>query len=139
MKKNSLKYSVFVFSLVLSQFALAQKKQEKIRTEEVNVVKSYTPTISDAFKIKETPALNEEGTSPKETVKYRIFSFPVASTFTPTKGRAEGVDQEELGRFYKSYATFGFFSDYRDPCFFSYLLYLKKLTLIILKFLLKIM
>lgn len=107
MKKNSLKYSVFVFSLVLSQFALAQKKQEKIRTEEVNVVKSYTPTISDAFKIKETPALNEEGTSPKETVKYSIFSFPVASTFTPTKGRAEGVGQEELGRFYKSYATFG--------------------------------
>lgn len=107
MKKNSLKYSVFVFSLMLSQFALAQKKQEKIRTEEVNVVKSYTPTISDAFKIKETPALNEEGTSPKETVKYSIFSFPVASTFTPTKGRAEGVDQEELGRFYKSYATFG--------------------------------
>ena len=107
MKKNSLKYSVFVFSLVLSQFALAQKKQEKIRTEEVNVVKSYTPTISDAFKIKETPALNEEGTSPKETVKYSIFSFPVASTFTPSKGRAEGVDQEELGRFYKSYATFG--------------------------------
>ena len=107
MKKNSLKYSVFVFSLMLSQFALAQKKQEKIRTEEVNVVKSYTPTISDAFKIKETPALNEEGTSPKETVKYSIFSFPVASTFTPTKGRAEGVGQEELGRFYKSYATFG--------------------------------
>ena len=107
MKKNSLKYSVFVFSLVLSQFALAQKKQEKIRTEEVNVVKSYTPTISDAFKIKETPALNEEGTSPKETVKYSIFSFPVASTFTPSKGRAEGVGQEELGRFYKSYATFG--------------------------------
>ena len=107
MKKNSLKYSVFVLSLVLSQFAFAQKKQEKIRTEEVNVVKSYTPTISDAFKIKETPALNEEGTSPKETVKYSIFSFPVASTFTPTKGRAEGVGQEELGRFYKSYATFG--------------------------------
>ena len=107
MKKNSLKYSVFVFSLVLSQFAFAQKKQEKIRTEEVNVVKSYTPTISDAFKIKETPALNEEGTSPKEIVKYSIFSFPVASTFTPTKGRAEGVGQEELGRFYKSYATFG--------------------------------
>ena len=59
MKKNSLKYSVFVFSLVLSQFALAQKKQEKIRTEEVNVVKSYTPTISDAFKIKETPAASK--------------------------------------------------------------------------------
>ncbi len=107
MKRIVLRYSTFVVLLCVSQLALAQKKQEKIRTEEVNVVKSYSPTISDAFKIKETPALNEEGTSPKETVKYSIFSFPVASTFTPTKGRAEGVSQEELGRFYKSYATFG--------------------------------
>ena len=107
MRKNSLKYIVFVLSLVLSPFALAQKKQEKMRTEEVNVVKSYTPTISDAFKIKETPALNEEGTTTKETVKYNIFSFPVASTFTPSKGSAEDVDKEEIGRFYKSYATLG--------------------------------
>lgn len=107
MRKNSLKYIVFVLSLVLSPFALAQKKQEKMRTEEVNVVKSYTPTISDAFKIKETPALNEEGTTTKETVKYSVFSFPVASTFTPSKGSAEDVDKEEIGRFYKSYATLG--------------------------------
>ncbi len=107
MKKNSLKYIVFALSLVLGPLALAQKKQEKMRTEEVNVVKSYTPTISDAFKIKETPSLNEEGTTAKETVKYSIFSFPVASTFTPSKGGAENVDKEELGRFYKSYATFG--------------------------------
>lgn len=107
MKRIVLGYSTFVVLLCVSQLALAQKKQEKIRTEEVNVVKSYSPTISDAFKIKETPALNVEGTSPKETVKYSIFSFPVASTFTPNKGRAEEVDQEELGRFYKSYATFG--------------------------------
>ena len=107
MKRIVLRYSTFVVLLCVSQLALAQKKQEKIRTEEVNVVKSYSPTISDAFKIKETPALNVEGTSPKETVKYSIFSFPVASTFTPNKGRAEEVDQEELGRFYKSYATFG--------------------------------
>ena len=107
MKKNIKNSLLFISTLLSFQFGLAQKKQEKIRTEEVNVVKSYTPTISDAFKIKETPLLNEEGTSPKETVKYNIFSFPVASTFTPTKGSAERVGQEELGRFYKSYATFG--------------------------------
>ena len=28
-------------------------------------------------------------------VKYTIFSFPVASTFTPPKGKAEGVEKEE--------------------------------------------
>lgn len=102
--QNSILYSLVLVSF---QFTLAQKKQEKMRTEEVNVVKSYTPTISDAFKIKETPTLNEEGTTAKETVKYSIFSFPVASTFTPKKGSAEDVEEEELGRFYKSYATFG--------------------------------
>ncbi|MEN9982000.1 MAG: hypothetical protein RL542_1787 [Bacteroidota bacterium] len=102
--QNSILYS---FALLFVQLGLAQKKQEKMRTEEVNVVKSYTPTISDAFKIKETPSLNEEGTSAKETVKYSIFSFPVASTFTPSKGSAEDVDKEQIGRFYKSYATFG--------------------------------
>lgn len=107
MRKNNLKYTVLALSLAWSSLALAQKKQDKMRTEEVNVVKSYTPTISDAFKIKETPALNEEGTTAKEMVKYSIFSFPVASTFTPSKGGAENVDKEEICRFYKSYATFG--------------------------------
>lgn len=107
MKNTLLKHTGFTFILLLSQLVLAQKKQEKMRTEEVNVVKSYTPTISDAFKIKETPALNEEETSPKQAVKYSIFSFPVASTFTPSKGGAENVEKEALGRFYKSYATFG--------------------------------
>jgi hypothetical protein len=107
MRTNIQHTILYSFALLSVQFGLAQKKQEKMRTEEVNVVKSYTPTISDAFKIKETPALNEEGTTAKETVKYSIFSFPVASTFTPSKGSAENVDKEEIGRFYKSYATFG--------------------------------
>ncbi|WP_374506343.1 TonB-dependent receptor [Flavobacterium sp.] len=107
MMKNNLKYTVLALSLAWSSLALAQKKQEKMRTEEVNVVKSYTPTISDAFKIKETPLLSEEGRTSKENVKYNIFSFPVASTFTPSKGSAEDIEKEEIGRFYKSYATLG--------------------------------
>jgi hypothetical protein len=73
----------------------------------VNVVKPYTPTISDAFKVKETPSLDDEETSKKEIIKYSIFPFPVASTFTPSKGKAEGVDKEEQGHLFKNYATFG--------------------------------
>ena len=71
------------------QTAFAQKKDENIGTEVVNVVKPYTPTISDAFKVKETPTLEDEDNTKKEEIKYNIFSFPVASTFTPAKGRAE--------------------------------------------------
>lgn len=93
--------------LIVFQFSLAQKKQENIGTEVVNVVKPYTPTISDAFKVKETPSLDDEETSKKEIIKYSIFPFPVASTFTPSKGKAEDVDKEEQGHLFKNYATFG--------------------------------
>ena len=88
------------------QFSFAQKK-EQMGTETVNVVKPYTPTISDAFKVKETPSLEEEGNAKKETIKYTIFSFPVASTFTPSKGKAEGVEKEKQEHLFKNYATFG--------------------------------
>ncbi len=93
--------------LLINQFSFAQKKGENIGTEVVNVVKPYTPTISDAFKIKETPVLDDEGNTKKETIKYTIFSFPVASTFTPSKGKAEGVEKEEQKHLFANYATFG--------------------------------
>lgn len=92
--------------LFVVQFSFAQKKDENIGTEVVNVVKPYTPTISDAFKVKETPVLDDEGNTKKEIIKYNIFSFPVASTFTPSKGKAEGVEKEEQAHLFNNYATF---------------------------------
>ncbi|TDE42256.1 TonB-dependent receptor [Flavobacterium rhamnosiphilum] len=92
--------------LIVFQFSFAQKK-EQIGTETVNVVKPYTPKISDAFKVKEIPELDEEGNAKKEKIKYTIFSFPVASTFTPSKGKAEGVEKEKQAHLFKNYATFG--------------------------------
>ena len=98
----------FAFILILiAQFSFAQKKDENIGTEVVNVVKPYTPTISDAFKVSETPVLDEAENSKKEVVKYSIFSFPVASTFTPSKGKAEGVEKEKQAHLFNNYATVG--------------------------------
>lgn len=99
---------VFIFLFAGLQTAMAQKKDENIGTEVVNVVKPYTPTISDAFKVKETPALEDEDNTKKEVIKYNIFSFPVASTFTPSKGRAASVDKSEAEKLFKNYATLGF-------------------------------
>jgi hypothetical protein len=100
--------NIIVFALLLTfQFSFSQKKGENIGTEVVNVVKPYTPTISDAFKVKETPILDDEGNAKKETIKYNIFSFPVASTFMPSKGKAEGVEKEEEAHLFNNYATFG--------------------------------
>jgi hypothetical protein len=96
-----------IIAVLLVQLMNSQKKDENIGTEVVNVVKPYTPTISDAFKVKETPTLNDEETNKKEEIKYSIFSFPVASTFAPAKGKAAGVDKEAQERIFKNYATVG--------------------------------
>ncbi len=91
--------------LMVLQFSFAQKKNTNIGSEEVNIVKPYTPTVSDASKIQESPVLDDEGNAKKETIKYSIFSFPVASTFTPAKGKAESVEKEAKEKFYNNYAT----------------------------------
>ena len=94
--------------LFFFQFSVGQKKDENIGTEVVNVVKPYSPTISDAFKVKETPSLQDDETSKRETINYSIFSFPVASTFVPSKGKAENVEKDATEKRYKNYATLGF-------------------------------
>lgn len=105
--KINFKNIIVLVLLIVFQISFAQKKEENIGTEVVNVVKPYTPTISDAFKVKETPVLDDKGNAKKETTKFTIFSFPVASTFTPSKGKAEGVEKEEQAHLFNNYATFG--------------------------------
>ena len=97
--------ALLMFALPLA--ALAQKEDDQIGNEVVNVVKPYTPTISDAFKVKETPPVEDPDNVRKTDVKYNIFSYPVASTFTPSKGRAAGVERAAREQLYKNFATVG--------------------------------
>lgn len=105
---NKIQYKIAALFLFAGlQTTFAQKKDENIGTEVVNVVKPYTPTISDAFKVKETPTLEDDDNTKREEIKYNIFSFPVASTFTPSKGRAATVDKAKQEKLYKNYVTLG--------------------------------
>ncbi len=101
-------HKIAILILLVTQISFAQKKDENIGTEVVNVVKPYSPTVSDAFKVKEIPSLDDNETNKKEEIKYQIFSFPVASTFTPSKGKAAGVDKAKQEKLYPNYATLGF-------------------------------
>ena len=106
--KKTFQYIIAAVLLLGSfQKTTAQKKDENIGTEVVNVVKPYTPTISDAFKVKETPTLDDDDTSKKENIQYTIFSFPVASTFAPSKGKAANVDKSAEEKIYSNYLTLG--------------------------------
>ena len=102
---KQVKFIIIVF--FLTQISFSQKKDDNIGTEVVNVVKPYTPTISDAFKVKETPTLDDDDTSKKENIKYTIFSFPVASTFAPSKGKAANVDKSPDEKIFSNYLTLG--------------------------------
>ncbi|WP_254454494.1 TonB-dependent receptor [Flavobacterium sp. M31R6] len=107
---HSGKVGIGIFFLLLSQLSFSQDKKDKndnIGTEVVNVVKPYTPTISDAFKVKEVPVITNDENAKKESVKYSILPFPVASTFSPSKGNAQGVEKAKQERLFKNYATFG--------------------------------
>ena len=100
---------VIISIIVLSAFQVgfSQKKDENIGSEVVNIVKPYTPTISDAFKIKQSPAVEQEVVEPKTPIKFQIFSFPVASTFIPSKGKAADVDKEILEKGFSNYVSLG--------------------------------
>ncbi|MFK5982197.1 MAG: TonB-dependent receptor [Flavobacteriaceae bacterium] len=92
--------------LLITNIITAQEK-ENLGTEVVNIVKPYSPTISDAFKVKEVPVINDSTSMDKKEVQYSIFSVPVASTFTPTKGKATTIEKAKKIKLYDNYATLG--------------------------------
>ena len=115
MKLNKIKRMTFrlkpillsIVSLTVVMSFAQERDNDSIDAGTVNVVKPYTPKISDAFKIKETPSLNDSTTAKKKDIKYNIFSIPVASTFTPAKGKAATVDKEKAVKLYDNYASLG--------------------------------
>ena len=103
MNKNILSIVILLITVHLS----FGQEDDNIGTEVINVVKPYTPTVSDAFKIKVTPVIIDSTDLKKRTVQYSISSIPVASTFTPSKGKAAGVEKQAPEKMYNNYASIG--------------------------------
>src|SRR5210317_1291696 len=123
MKNSTLTIRFAFFYAFIGIFCLsaqAQQKVDTLKTEEIRVVKPYTPTISDAFKIQSVPKLNQTSLRPKPEVNYSIFSVPVASTFTPSKGKVQQLGGTKKEKFYQNYITAGF-GNYGTPLLESYI------------------
>ncbi|MCT4629267.1 TonB-dependent receptor [Winogradskyella sp.] len=104
-----IKFLIFIITISSSLSLVAQERaKDSLDDQVVNVVTPYKPTISDAFKIKDTPKLQDSNLVKKKEVKYNIFSIPVASTFTPAKGKAANVDKAKSVKLYDNYASLGF-------------------------------
>lgn len=101
-------YIILIALFIVPNWIIGQDKDKKdIGTETVTVTKAYKPTISDAFKVKSLPSLNDSIVLKKKKIKYSIFSIPVASTFTPAKGKASKVEKAKPEILHNSYASVG--------------------------------
>ncbi len=100
--------SILLLLLIVTVAFSQKKKKDTIGTEVINVVKPYTPTVSDAFKIKSSPEINDSQISKKKQIQYTIFSIPVASTFTPAKGKAKVLRVDPSAPVYDNFITAGF-------------------------------
>ena len=94
MKNKFLNIVLFVAILNCGQvLGQSESTKDSLDTQLVKVVKPYTPKISDAFKIKQSPSIDNQGNSTKRPVDYTIFSVPVASVFTPSKSKSVALEQ----------------------------------------------
>lgn len=98
-------YSSLLCLLAVS--GLSAQEEDNIGTQTVTVVKAYTPSVSDADKIRPEPNLNDSITLQKQRLSYTINSVPVASTFTPAKGKAAQPEREAPESLFNSYFTAG--------------------------------
>ena len=89
------------------------KKKDSI-SEVINIVTSYTPTISDAFKVKKSPKIIVSENTKKKKLSYTVFSAPVASTFVPKSGVVKGIDVGIKERLFDNYIALGF-GNYTTP------------------------
>jgi hypothetical protein len=109
------RYKIFFLLLMISSLAFSQKKKkERITTEEINVVKPFSPTVSEAFKINIEPEIDSIDIGGKKEISYSINSIPVASTFTPAKGKAKTLKRAPKERFYNNYISAGY-GNYSTP------------------------
>ena len=98
---------IYCFFFFLSLGLIRAQQTDDIGTETVTVVKPYSPSVSDAFKIKSVPIVNDSIELKKKPIEYVIFSVPVASTFTPAKAKAARVEKIPPPILYNSYAMIG--------------------------------
>ncbi len=109
---KNIKY-ILVLILVSSVTEIFAQRDTTL-TQEVEVVKAYKPTISDANKINEMPKINETEQK-KPTFNYSIFSQPVYNAFSVNTLKAATIAQKPredngfgqvrvgVGNYYKPY------------------------------------
>lgn len=96
---------IFLVVFLISIKAIAQR--DTINTDKLIIVKQYSPTVNDAFKIKQKPSEKDSIKQVRRELSYSFIDVPVASTFTPAKGTASGVRMSPPDKLFENYSRFG--------------------------------
>ncbi|SNR16814.1 TonB-dependent receptor [Tenacibaculum jejuense] len=106
---------VVTIAMFVVSFCVAQNKPKTekskdsiIKTEIVEVVTSYAPKVTDAYKIKKKPVIKLSDKAKRKALNYKIQSVPVASKFKPKSGVLKGIDVGERERLFDNYLSLGF-------------------------------
>lgn len=78
--------NILLLSMVFLTFQLyAQEKEDNIGTQQVLIIKSYTPSLSNSFKINSSPLIPDSLKAKNKILEFKIKSVPALSTFIPNK------------------------------------------------------
>lgn len=105
MKSNKVFYALLTLSM--GWFLKAQEKEE-LKTQEVLVVKSYTPSLSDAFKISENPQVPDSLKDKVKVLKFEIKPISVISTFEPNKATPLKLQRQASSTPFNTFFSGGF-------------------------------
>ncbi len=119
-------FIIFAFQTITSS-VLAQtdkKEGDDLGTEQVNVVQDYKPTIIDAVKLNDNPAINDS-TPLNPKLIYTFLSKKFDKNFELEPIAAAKMKGEPLSKLYNSYVKVGL-GTYTTPYFEAYVNSLRK-------------
>ena len=113
----------YIYTFILMAISFSVNAQEnnkskeegdkKLGSEVINVVKAYSPEVSDAYKIMVSPEERNEDTN-VEKQNYQTFSTDVVSTYKPSKISSKKQAKQKLEKPFNNFAKFAF-GNYTTP------------------------
>lgn len=110
-------YKKSIILIVLLSGAI--KLSAQVGNEEVKVVAPYEPTISDAYKINETPQILIQPEIEAPKVTYEIYPEKISTTFALEPIKPAQMIGEPLSKLYRFYTKAGL-GNYQTPLFEAY-------------------
>ena len=84
-----------------------EEENDDLGTQEVTVVKSFSPSLKNVFKIRTNPKVEDSLIQKKIEVNYTFEPIPVVSTFVPNKASPLKLQRQESSFYHNSYASGG--------------------------------